>query len=351
MTAQLESPRNECDILTDGFITQAGIDAAHMAVSKVEFNPSPSGYEAVFYSGKNVQVLPTTTVASIDAQNQWTWRDAPAFSFLPQGGIPATDELVSIARTLHGNGPSCLVPTATGFDVAIVQADAVPTPDLRTALCVGMAQFPTDWDLRRALLAFSAATGFSIHATEDAITFTDGTVVDLASRRITSSLSFADVVADAFYFSTEHQLLFEGRFPNPHLFFDQRSNTVLINNVIRAYGIVAGTISNGQWHWAHHDTVRRFATDYGLLEFFHPAIPAAEADAMGVAHVLKPLFKHWTHAFISLDPYTTALVLLDAPQLHLPPANPQAAEAVLSTPVPHEVDPQRAKASYHQLRY
>lgn len=350
MTVQLESPRNERDILTDGFITQAGVDAAQKAVSKVEFNPLPTGYEAVFYSGTNVQVFPTTTVASINSSNTWTWRNPPAFPFLPQSGVNASDNLVSIARTLNGNGPSCLIPTATGYDVAIVHADALPKVDLRTALCLGLATFPAEWDLKRAVLAFSAINGLSIHTTDQAITFSDGTIVDLVSRRISSSLSFADVVADAFYFSTEHQLLFEARFPNPQLYFDRQSSTVIINNMVRAYGIVIGTIKDSQWQWAQHDTVRRFAIDYGLIEFFRPNIPATQADAMGVAHVLKPLFKHWTHVFIPLDPYTTALVLLDAPQLHLPPATAHVSNAVLATPVPTGVNRERAVASYHQLR-
>ena len=107
MTVQLESPRNERDILTDGFITQAGVDAAQKAVSKVEFNPSPTGYEAVFYSGTNVQVFPTTTVASINSSNTWTWRNPPAFPFLPQSGVNASGATNALRRFRGTITPMC----------------------------------------------------------------------------------------------------------------------------------------------------------------------------------------------------------------------------------------------------
>ena len=54
--------------------------------------------------------------------------------------------------------------------------------------------------------------------------------------------------------------------------------------------------------------------------------------------------------FVRLDDDTTALVIMDAHQLRLPPASPEATLAVMATPLPEGVDKQRAKISYHQLR-
>ncbi len=349
---QLASPSNERDILTDGFITQAGIDdslASLGEVTRLEFNPRAEGYEVILYRGEKTQVLPSTTVATTDANKNWQWKTTPNFDFLTTEPQETTDDLIAITRTLHGNGPCYLVPTTEGFDVTIVQSDSLPPVDLRTALCVGLAKLPESWDIQRAVLAFSAINALPVHVTENNISFSDNTVVNLESRRIDSPLSFKDVLADAFYFSTDHQLYFDARFPNPSLHFDPRTNLLTINTT-QAFGIVVGTVTNNQWQWANHPTIRQFAIDYGLLEFFRAPIPMEEALAAGVVHVLKPLFKHWTHVFVPLNDETTALVLADAPALHLPPATPESYRMILSTPLPAGVDEQRATANYRRLR-
>lgn len=349
----LTAPLSLSDVVADGFLTQAGFDDAlkqRGTVTKTEFNPRLDGYEVVLTTADNqTHVFSSHTVAYIDKdRTAWKWKDDPQFRFL---GTWPSDDMIKAARTLSGNGPCFLVPQKDGsFDVAIVNADQLPKLHIRTTLCVGLANMPASMEIERALTAFGATNGIHIDMTESKATFDDGTIVDLKTRRVASSLTFTDVVADAFYFSTEHQLFFEGRFPGSPVTFNPTTNKVLIDESFSAHGIIVGTITDGMWQWKHNASLRKFALDHAVLEFLREKTPVPEAAALGFDCATKRILKHWTHVFVQLDDDTIALVIMDAPQLRLPPPNPEATLAVLATPLPQDVDKQRAKISYHQLR-
>lgn len=349
----LTAPLSLSDVVADGFLTQAGFDDAlkqRGTVTKTEFNPRLDGYEVVLTTDDSkTHVFSSHTVAYIDqGRTTWKWKDEPQFRFL---GTWPSDDMIKAARTLAGNGPCFLVPQPDGsFDVAVLDADQLPKLHVHTALCVGLANMPATMELERALTAFGATNNIGMTTTDDKVTFDEGTVVDLATRRVVSSLTFANVVADAFYFSTEHQMYFEGRYPGAPVMFNPVTNSVIVADSFAAHGLIVGRIKDGVWQWEHNASLRKFALDYAILEFLRDRTPVAEAAARGFDCATKRILKHWTHVFVRLDDDTTALVIMDAHQLRLPPASPEATLAVMATPLPKGVDKQRAKISYHQLR-
>ncbi|MDO5097253.1 MAG: hypothetical protein Q4D85_00740 [Corynebacterium sp.] len=318
-------------------------------ITEVEYNPQGDGYEVVLHYGKETQVFDATVIARIDAdRTTWSWVEEPQFGFL---GTWPSDDMIAAARTLHNNGPSFLVPQTDGStDVVLIDRHEFPALHPRTALCVGLAAMPETMDIQRAILAFSAVNQLSIHVDDDTITFEDGTVVDLKERRVRGQLSFRDVVADAFYFSAEHQLFFDGNYPAPLVAFQPETSTLIINDSVTAHGILVGTITDNVFRWADEPVLRQFAVDNGVSEFLRTEIPVSEAAEMGLDCAAKRILRHWTHVFVQLDDDTTALVLADGPTLRLPAKNMEATQAVLAIPTPPHVDHERAVASYHQLR-
>ncbi|AKK05378.1 hypothetical protein CMUST_05200 [Corynebacterium mustelae] len=348
----LSAPLSLSDVVTDGFITQAGIDDMFRLrgnITEVEYNPQGDSYEVVLHYGKETQVFDAQIVAHIDAdRTTWSWITEPQFGFL---GTWPSDDMITAARTLHNNGPSFLVPRADGAtDVVLIDRNEFPALHPRTALCVGLATMPETMDIQRAILAFSAVNQLSIHVDENTITFEDGTVVDLTARRVIGPLSFADVVADAFYFSAEHQLFFDGNYPSPLVAFQPETNSLIINDSVTAHGILVGTITDKVFRWANVPVLRQFAVENGVSEFLRPEIPVSDAAELGLDCAAKRILRHWTHVFVQLDDDTTALVLADGPTLRLPAKTVEATEAVLAIPAPPHIDRDRAVASYQQLR-
>lgn len=145
-------------------------------------------------------------------------------------------------------------------------------------------------------------------------------------------------------------MYFEGRYPGAPVMFNPMTNSVIVADSFAAHGLIVGRIKDGVWQWEHNASLRKFALDYAILEFLRDRTPVAEAAARGFDCATKRILKHWTHVFVRLDDDTTALVIMDAHQLRLPPASPEATLAVMATPLPEGVDKQRAKISYHQLR-
>lgn len=356
----LPIPTSLTDLRTDGAIAQADIDTAW--VREV-------GTAGVEFTGDMARVgardLPATEVARI-AGGRWEWcrryeLEIPELHS-PQ---PASDELLSAARTLHGNVPVLLAPSTGGAQVLAVGFRPEPGP-IRNVLTLGLAGLDPLLDVRRALLSFAAARGLGVRSSPESFGFSDGTQVvfegDLPVA-VSGGMDLADVRADAHFFATEHQLLLNGTFPDLRVNLDIAQGRALLNEQIEAVALIIATVTADTWTWAWADphlppgpaeNLRRFGVDNGIIDLVRPRLPLDRARQLGLVDAVKPVLGIWTHAFVPLNEETTAVVLLDAPALRLPgpdaPTTPAAVQATLQAPLAADLDPQRARASYARLR-
>lgn len=356
----LPVPTSLTDLRTDGALAQADIDAAWAR------EVGPVGVE---FTGGTARVgaldLPTTEVARI-TDGRWEWSrhhelDIPELHS-PQ---PASDELLSAARTLHGNVPVLLAPSAGGAQVLAVGFRPEPGP-IRSVLTLGLAGLDPLLDVRRALLSFAATCGLGVRSSAASFDFSDGTKVlfdgDLPVA-VSGGMSLADVRADAHYFAAEHQLLLDGTLPGLRVDLDIPRGRALLNGQVEAAALIVATVTADTWTWAWADTnlppgpavnLRRFGIDNGIIDLVRPRLPLERARQLGLADAVKPVLGIWTHIFVPLNEETTGVVLLDAPALRLPgpaaPTTPAAVQASLQAPLAADLDPQRARASYARLR-
>lgn len=358
---QLPSPTSIDDLRADGALIQADVDATWSSVMGMVQGVEYTSDTARVHTRSGTHDFPATEVARI-LDGEWVWSlehdlDIPQLHS-PQ---PASDGLLRAARTLHGNVPVFLAPFPDGQRAMAVNFRPSPGP-LRSALTLGLAQLPAELDARRSLLAFAAARGLGVRVTTDSFELSDGTAVTLRDGRptaVSGDLQLADVQADAHYFSVEHQLLFDGRFPDPDIRLDIAGGRATINGHIHAGAIIAATITGDVWTWGWADphlpdspaaNLRRFGIDHGILDLVRPRVPMRAE----LVEVCKPILDVWTHALVPLNADTRAVVLLSAPELTLPgpqaPTTKQAVEVTLATAPGAGVDKQRARAAYAQRR-
>lgn len=358
----LPSPASLADLLADGWLVQADVDATWASlgqVTGVEFNDDTIR----LHTRAGTRDLPGREVARV-VDGRWTWTQIPELD-IPELHEPeaAFDELLRAARTLHGNVPVLLAPFPDGLRAVAVEFRPAPGP-IRSTLTHGLAQLPPLLDARRALLSFAAARGLGIRSEADAVGLSDGTVVGFEGPRpvsVTSGeggLRPVDVLADAHYYSAEHQMLWEGAFPDARVQLDIPGRRARVNGWEAAATVVA-TVTGDTWTWAWADphlpptaaaNLRRFGLDHGVLDLVRPRVPARPE----LVNLAKPVLGVWTHTYVQLNSETRAVVLLDAPPLALPgpddPRTTRAVEATLRAPVPAGVDEQRARAAYAQRR-
>lgn len=362
----MTAPTSLADVVSDGALVQPNVDAAWRA----QFGAFADGVE---FSGTQVRLhrhaggpvdLEAIPVATISG-GEWTWisplgeeLDVPEL----RGTVPASDQLIAAARTLHANSPVLLAPTPTETHVVAVRFATTLAPVL-PALSLGLADMPEDTDVRRALRGFATAYDLDTDEADNEVTLSDGTRVTLVDGRvaaISGGMSLAEVRADAFYLAVEHQLLVEGRFPEglrvePTI----AHSTALLNGSIPAQAIVVATVTDDVWTWGWADpnlpptsaaNLRRFGLDNGIPELFRPQMPAMEAHRLGLVDAVKPILGWWTHSIVRLTEHTVGIVLIDAPEVHLPAPSDAAIAATLQTPLPEGLDAVRAEAAYRQRR-
>lgn len=364
----LPRPQTLQDILVDGLIEQAAVDISLHSVTGVEFNGlTPSGDE----SDAPVEVRlhpaggtwPGTRVARI-ASGQWTWLTERGRIFdiaELHGQHPASDDLLRAARTLHGNGPGLLVPHPDGTVSAVVLAHNPPAP-LERALAAGL---PAP---RRAVAAFAAGRGIRVRESPDLLEFEQGPRIQMDGDEavdIISTVNLAGLRADAALISAEHQLLFDGIFPSARVALDVDSATAQITTA--GHQLVVGaqvlaTIERGYWRWAWSDkrithtpagqaadAVRNFGAAHLIPLFTTPTVSAGRAERSGLVEAAKAALGRWTHTCVPL-PGATSVVLLEHPQLLLPPATEAAIQATLRAPVDGSLNLHRAVAAYTGFR-
>ncbi|GAB2505009.1 hypothetical protein CATRI_03845 [Corynebacterium atrinae] len=362
----MTAPTTLADVVSDGALLQPNIDAAWRA----QFGQVTDGVE---FSGSQVRLhrhsggpvdLEAIPVATIQGE-EWTWISPLGEELgIPElhGTVPASDQLIAAARTLHANVPVLLAPTSAETHVVAVRFTPTLAPVL-PALSLGVAEMPEGTDVRRALRGFATAYGLDATEADDAVTLSDGTTVTLVDGRVTAisgGMSLEQVRADAHYLAAEHQLLVDGRFPEGlHVEPNIAHSTALINGSIPARAVVVATVTDDVWTWGWADpnlpptsaaNLRRFGIDNGIPELFRAQMPAPEAHRLGLVDAIKPILGWWTHSIVRLTDHTVGIVLIDAPELHLPAPSDAAVAATLQAPLPEGIDAARAEAAYRQRR-
>ncbi|HLR48256.1 MAG TPA: hypothetical protein VK089_04195, partial [Corynebacterium sp.] len=84
--------------------------------------------------------------------------------------------------------------------------------------------------------------------------------------------------------------------------------------------------------------------------FVRRSMPAETARELGLVQAAMPIVNKWTVVTAKLNESTTGIVLIDAPELQLPPLRPEVKQAVLDTAVPAHIDHTRAVEAYLAMR-
>ncbi|WP_408935308.1 DUF6882 domain-containing protein [Corynebacterium marquesiae] len=370
---------------------QAGVNAAFQdrigEATDVEFNflgPSTDDkdnfvtdqlVEARISSARHVSDFRGVRLAVI-AAGTWHWTTAATehFADLPQSGTATADidRMVAFASLIVGTMP--VLRAQQGEHVAIVAVDFHPYLDFRQTLLRGLQHSNADMDEKGPALALARYLDMESTEEEPYLHFSDGTTVrfEQASPKvhkisgITPGLAAARVLEDAFYLSTESQMFFQGSFPDATVELDVDKATATVSyrgGQMTANAVLIATISDEQFTWAWADPVfkdtaaarlarnlARFGIDEAVPELVRPHLPLQLARGHQLPHLALPILGIWTLAGTTLADARVGLVLLDAPQLHLPEPTPAATEATLSVLPPSWINADRARAAYGSFR-
>lgn len=368
---QLPAPASLTEVIADGAIVQADISAGFAAtlgeITRVELIRGEGAATEVTISCRNAGtvIFPASTVAEI-REGQWTWISEGGGGFnIPelQGTREATEGLIAAARTLHHNAPALLAPDASGRTWVVALKGEFRQQEPRRALITGLAQLPAGIDPRRALLGFAAARGLGVRESAGVIAFSEGTTVSLIDGRvaeISGGLRLSQVRTDAHFLSAEHQLLFEGTLPQARTTLTPEGVTLssATGATLNATADIIATVSGDTWTWAWADPslpesrareLQRFGIDNGIPEFFTPHLPMARVRSLKLWAAAKPVLHRWVHTTATRgEGY--AVLLIDAPELHLPPPSLPAVQATLAAEVPADLDLKYARQAYARAR-
>lgn len=376
---ELLPPESLTDLIIDGAIAQADVDAAlHTSVgiiTGVEFTSGSADSTDSELQEMPVEVrIHRRSAPAIAAQGYlvaeikdevWTWMTprASVFHAIPEldGPQQASNELLRAARTIYNNAPIFLAPSGDITRVVVLEIE-LPLGSVREGLIQGLAQIDSRMDVTRALLAFATARGLGVHHDGYVMRFSNGITITLKNgsvSAISGGLSLSDVRADSRYFSYEHQLLFSGHYPHPNTRLDVQRGVALINDNIEAKAVIIATLTDDTWTWGWADphlppsaaiNLRRFGLDHGIPQLFQPRVSRDEALSLNLEDVAKAILGVWTHTFVPLNESTFAVVLLDAPSLRLPSPTDAAIAATLQVALAPELDQERAELAYRQRR-
>ena len=261
-----------------------------------------------------------------------------------------------------------------GKNVAIVAVEFHPYLDFRQTLLRGLQHSSADTDEKEPALALARYLDMDSTEEEPYVHFSDGTTVHFEQAShgvhkvsgITPGLAAARVSEDAFYLSAENQMYFQGNFPDATVELDVDKATATVfyrGGQIAASAVLIATISAEEFTWAWADpelkntaaarlagNLARFGVDEVVPELVRPHLPLQLARGRQLPHLALPILGIWTLAGTTLADGRVGLVLLDAPQLHLPEPTPAATEATLEVTPPAWIDADRARAAYGSFR-
>ena len=376
----------------DARFIRAGINAAFRErigkATDVEFNflgASTGDSEASYATDQLVEVRVSSAQHVADfrgvrlaviAAGAWHWTTAATehFADLPQSGTASTDvdRMVAYASLIVGNMP--VLRAQQGKNVAIVAVEFHPYLDFRQTLLRGLQHSSADTDEKEPALALARYLDMDSTEEEPYVHFSDGTTVHFEQAShgvhkvsgITPGLAAARVSEDAFYLSAENQMYFQGNFPDATVELDVDKATATVfyrGGQIAASAVLIATISAEEFTWAWADpelkntaaarlagNLARFGVDEVVPELVRPHLPLQLARGRQLPHLALPILGIWTLAGTTLADGRVGLVLLDAPQLHLPEPTPAATEATLEVTPPAWIDADRARAAYGSFR-
>ena len=371
---------------------RTGINAAFRErigkATDVEFNflgPSAGDSEASYATDQLVEVRVSSAQHVADfrgvrlaviAASTWHWTTAATehFADLPQSGTASTDvdRMVAYASLIVGNMP--VLRAQQGKNVAIVAVEFHPYLDFRQTLLRGLQHSSADTDEKEPALALARYLDMDSTEEEPYVHFSDGTTVHFEQAShgvhkvsgITPGLAAARVSEDAFYLSAENQMYFQGNFPDATVELDVDKATATVfyrGGQIAASAVLIATISAEEFTWAWADpelkntaaarlagNLARFGVDEVVPELVRPHLPLQLARGRQLPHLALPILGIWTLAGTTFADGRVGLVLLDAPQLHLPEPTPAATEATLEVTPPAWIDADRARAAYGSFR-
>ena len=132
---------------------------------------------------------------------------------------------------------------------------------------------------------------------------------------------------------------------------------------LEADALVVATVRDGTFTWAWADeqlerlpgqgpvkAVRQFGIDKLIPALVRHSMPAATARELGLVQAAMPILNKWNLVTSKLNDDTTGIVLIEAPELHLPPLSPEVEQAVLDTSLPAHLDRDRALKAYRNMR-
>ena len=376
----------------DARFIRTGINAAFRErigkATDVEFNflgPSAGDSEASYATDQLVEVRVSSAQHVADfrgvrlaviAASTWHWTTAATehFADLPQSGTASTDvdRMVAYASLIVGNMP--VLRAQQGKNVAIVAVEFHPYLDFRQTLLRGLQHSSADTDEKEPALALARYLDMDSTEEEPYVHFSDGTTVHFEQAShgvhkvsgITPGLAAARVSEDAFYLSAENQMYFQGNFPDATVELDVDKATATVfyrGGQIAASAVLIATISAEEFTWAWADpelkntaaarlagNLARFGVEEVVPEVVRPHLPVQLARGRQLPHLALPILGIWTLAGTTLADGRVGLVLLDAPQLHLPEPTPAATEATLEVTPPAWIDADRARAAYGSFR-
>ncbi|WPF66816.1 MULTISPECIES: DUF6882 domain-containing protein [unclassified Corynebacterium] len=302
-----------------------------------------------------------TRVAEVQGDT-WRWLTAS------RGGTePLRQELLDQAGLLFDAAPAVLAPrlhrskdakdSASRMVVALhLDASGVP---LRPALIEGLATQPERGreEVRGIALLRDlplVEAGNTLTLAQQPIYFDGDTALQVPAP---GSPTLAQVYSDAAYLSAEHQFFFHSQHPAQQVRLDLASGTAEGMRA-RVLGIFHG--DSFTWGWADDQlpaaaqapsrTLLAFGQQHGIIPLVRPRIPLTQATRWDLAVIAKPILGAWTHAVAGLAPGVTALLLLEAPHLHLPPLSTEVQREVIAQPLPDFADEQRALRAYTTAR-
>lgn len=373
--------------------------------------PAGDSVELRFYGARNTVDIAGKRIAMIK-DGHWHWLsthsdETRATAPELQGAPPATEMVLGAARTIEGGKPIVLADGNEGAKFAVSLDLDTATFSKSSAAVLRPSDLPPEevlikgindpfidaLDEVRAVIAFAHARGLNIEEVDHGLRLsnaeTGSITVEFLDEKIsavsTSSTSeisgtqgtertegtdwrLEDISADAFFPAAEHAMFFSARFPKAagtRVLINLETSHVLIDaqSHLEAEALILATVRDGVFTWAWADpqlellpgqgpvkAVRQFGIDKLIPALVRHSMTADTARELGLVQAAMPILNKWNVVTAQLNDTTTGIVLIDAPELHLPPLRPEVEQAVLKTPVPAHIDRARATRAYKAIR-
>lgn len=306
------------------------------------------------------------------ANGQWQWRattDTEHADELFHEPLPYHPQMLDFAQAAVAGRPVLLAEqkTENGTQQAVVAIDfddSAPSPQ---AIIAGVERFSGSIDEIAALHGFAEANDLGIEESAQGAKLSDRTEVRILDDHIVAAGTQQpeDVLADAHFFSVEQHFYNSATFPNLSATLRDTSGSATCtsgNNSFDARAQVIAVIDGNtfRWAWAVPELqqtpvaqaslrIRNYGRQHLLADLVRPQVPVTRAFHFQLQRMAMRIVNTWTLAEVDYQG-KVALILLDAPQLHMPPATPTTQAATLNVAVPDGVDRQRAQKEYERLR-